>query len=285
MLSNNIKNEVIHLAKSSTAYVVPHLLNSQRLFNRIFWIIFLVTSMGLSCFYVYSGITEFLQFNVVTNIKTEYDQPTEFPTVTFCSWTQNFFNDHVLTEIIHSDSRFGYEKVDTESIKNSFELFTSQSYGRCYRFNSGINMMNQSVPVKNSIIGGRDDSLYLKFTSAIQLIVWVHNRTQPPTIEDWNNHDSPIKIEKGYTDFIAVEKTVSLKLGSPYNECLKDTNQFNGNKTIVNKILSSDHSYTQVKCFELCFNLAYINSNPCNCTSTLGRNLKIKKIFFKILFI
>ena len=47
---------------------------------------------------------------------------------------------------------------------------------------------------------------------------------------------------------------------------------FNLNKTIVNYIKSINKTYTQVNCLKLCFELDYIEKNPCKClNTTLGR--------------
>ena len=43
------------------------------------------------------------------------------------------------------------------------------------------------------------------------------------------------------------------------------------NKTIVDYILKTNQSYSQIKCLEYCFDLNYIQDKPCNCTkSELG---------------
>lgn len=69
-----IKNEIDKLSQNSTAYGVPNLLRSRDLFNKIFWLSFIILSSATSCWYVYTGIFEYL----------EYQQPAAFPTVTVC---------------------------------------------------------------------------------------------------------------------------------------------------------------------------------------------------------
>ena len=180
---------------------------------------------------------------------------------------------HVLFIIFILGSRFGYDLMTTEDVLNSFENFTSVLYGPCYRFNSGINMRNETVPLKNSIIGGRDDSLDFKFKDRVRLIVWIHNKTTPPLIQDWNNHDSPIMVEKGMRTLIGIEKTQSSKLEMPYNKCLKDLTDFNGNRKIIDYFVREKIGYRQTRCFNLCFELKYIEENPCNCTNAKLGNI------------
>ncbi len=152
-------------------------------------------------------------------------------------------------------------------VLNSFEQFTSILYGPCFRFNSGKNMRNESIPIKNSNIGGRDDSLDFKFKDRVRLIVWVHNQTTPPLIQDWNNHDNPVMVERGMRTLIGIEKTQSSKLAQPYNQCFKNVSDFKMNRTIIDYFSSKGIGYRQTGCFNLCFELKYIKDNPCNCTN------------------
>ena len=38
-----------------------------------------------------------------------------------------------------------------DDMQNHFESYTDTAYGKCYRFNSGKNISNQSIPIKTSI--------------------------------------------------------------------------------------------------------------------------------------
>jgi len=46
---------------------------------------------------------------------------------------------------------------------------------------------------------------------------------------------------------------------------LKDINQFALNKTIIDYLNKTNRKYSQVECFNLCFNLEYNQTSPCNC--------------------
>jgi hypothetical protein len=74
-----------------------------------------------------------------------------------------------------------------------------------------------------------------------------------------------IKISPGRTNYITVHRIFSEKLGEPYNDCLKDPNSFQKNKTLIQHLTNSDRGYSQKQCFELCFNLKYFETNECNC--------------------
>ncbi len=70
-----------------------------------------------------------------------------------------------------------------------------------------------------------------------------------------------IKISPGGTNFITVQRTFSNKLGEPYNNCLKDPNEFQKNRTLIEYLAKSGRAYSQKQCFELCFDLKYFETN------------------------
>lgn len=266
---NEINEKITKLALDSTAHGLPNVLKSKRLFNKLFWFCFLLTSSVVSFYYVSRNILAYLDYEVVSIVKTEYVQPAEFPTITFCSQTAGTFND--LNKFKFEEISFGYE--DPKSLSNDLESFFSTLKGRCFRFNSGKNMSNHSIPSKYSSIGGRDDGFYLKLNTSFTILAWIHNRSEPPIIESFNNHDNPVIITNGTKSNIAITKLVISKLGYPYNECLNDFSLFKGNMTIINHILAKNQSYTQKVCLTLCFQVNYIAKNPCDCNETTLGNV------------
>ena len=65
-----------------------------------------------------------------------------------------------------------------------------------------------------------------------------------------------------------MDKQVENQLGMPFNQCFNDVNEFSLNKTIIDYILLQRRSYSQSECIELCFDLFYIQLDPCNCSNT-----------------
>jgi len=277
---NEVKIECVELAKGSTAYGIPNLLRSKRLFNKVFWLCFLLLGSAVTSFYIYESVNEYLSFEVVTVIRTEYEQPADFPVVTFCSETNGIIHGPPidmsnLSKIILPKSKFGYDDSIGSNPYNHFESFISQDYGQCYRFNSGKNMSNHSIEIKKSTIGGRDDSLELYFGENNGLVIFIHNKTLPPRLEMLNNHENPIFISNNSRTLIQIEKTLEYKQPEPYNQCLKDLRTFEKNKTIIKYILNKNQTYKQKNCLEYCFDIIYLQDNPCNCTDTTLGNVWI----------
>ena len=127
------------------------------------------------------------------------------------------------------------------------------------------------IPFSNSTIGGKDDSLWIEIKTNHGLRLWIHDYGQPPYYEYKNNYGSYIQLSPGFKFHIVIEKIIQKRLELPYNNCFKDIKNFNLNKTIINYILNKGEKYTLTTCLTLCFELDYIEKNPCNCSnSTLG---------------
>jgi hypothetical protein len=204
-------------------------------------------------------------------VQTVFEQPSEFPTITICPYIPGYFNNYSLfTSINPSGTRFGYDLSVGTDPKNHFEVIISQQYDICFRFNSGKNFTNHTIPIKKSFIGGREDIFRLSLIKNFEsdLVLWIHNRSSPPSIQLLNNNDDLVVVSKRSNNFIAIDRAIEYKLGKPYSECYKDSSTFEKNKTIINHILKKGELYTQIKCLELCFEVNYILNNTCNCTDT-----------------
>ena len=150
-----LPNQLKELTLSFSFDGILKILRSKRLFNTLFWFLYLIGSTGLASYYIYETILSFLNYDVVT-VKTEYEPPTEFPTVTFCRNKNGeyFQSNSKIAEVL--SSTFGFENLISES---HFVKINSGMRGYCFRFNSGKNMSNHSIPLKKTFIEGKDAGL------------------------------------------------------------------------------------------------------------------------------
>ncbi len=267
MLFQKIRKNLSELLISSTAYGVPKIVLSKRLSLKIFWMIFFLLGSILSIYYVFDAINSYLEYEVITKTESIYLQPMPFPAVSFCPYIPNSFNNKPISQIIncwiHLNSKC------QEDPGKYFRAFTTTLMGTCYRFNSRTNNYGKPVPKINSSMGGIDDSIILKFQNLnTGLSVWIHEPSSPPRFDYYNDHISRIYIPSNNLNQIILQKTVEKKLGLPYNDCYENVNNFPYNKTIIDFIRSTNTTYKQTYCFELCYEIDYIQRNPCNCTNT-----------------
>jgi len=237
------------------------------------WTFFSVGSFAICVWFSVQTILTYLSFNYDTKIRNIYEQPMLFPTVSFCSCLPSFsssssqFNNSIIGCIYDND-----ETCQT-SYTEFFEQYQDPRYGTCYRFNSGRNMNGEPVNLLNSHVSGRSNGFQIQVhNESIGLYLFIHNSTiLPYPSQIFNNlNGDGLFISPPYNYDIVVDRIITSMLPSPYNECLMDATLFDKNKTLINFILKSNQTYTRQRCLIYCFDLFYINQNPCNCSSSIG---------------
>jgi len=264
-MQKKISENLFYLLKDSTAYGLPRIFHSKRLFLKIYWLLFFMIASVASIKFVLSSLNNYYEFEVITKIESVYQQPMLFPTITMCPYKSD---EDIIKSITWCGFNLNGSCFDNDP-KNYFEIFQT-FLGKCYRFNSGINMKNESIPYYLSTIGGRDDSFILELNKTNGLYVWVHENSSQPIFDYYNDHNGDrIHVMSKCIHQIKIQKLVEKKLGLPYNNCYEDVNSFPKNKTIIEYILNKKTTtYKQINCLELCYDVYYLNTNPCNCTNT-----------------
>ena len=253
-----MKKVILALIETSTAYGLPNIVRSRRLFNKLFWLTFIVLSLTAATYYIVNDLIDYYNYEVVTTVKTEYDQPTEFPTISFCSNQRHLYDIYPILN--RGEAVFSGDADVYENPNNHHESFFSPFYGKCFRFNSGKNMTNHSIAIKNSTSGGIHDFYQIFIYAPRGLIVWIHNKSSIPSI-----NRGYFILSAGLLNYIQIERTFESKLEEPFNNCLKDVSKFKKNKTLIDYFLNRKLSYSQENCLDLCFDLHYIKENPCKC--------------------
>ena len=105
-------------------------------------------SMTAAAYYVFNDLADYYNYEVVTTIKTEYDQPRQFPTVSFCSYEPHLYD--INFQIKKKTSIFSNDESVSVDPDNHYESFFTLLYGKFFRFNSGKNLKNHRIPIKNS---------------------------------------------------------------------------------------------------------------------------------------
>jgi len=128
------------LAGSSLEYLNSPF-RSKRLVIKIIWTIFLVGFLFGSIYYVALNILDYLQYETTTSIYQLREKEFEFPTISFCSEIDSNF----IFKILY----YWFQNEDLiDDWHNHFESYMDTVYGQCFRFNSGRNMLNETVLMK-----------------------------------------------------------------------------------------------------------------------------------------
>ncbi len=268
-----IENKLKDLVNESTAFGIPNLFRRKRILNKIFWFMFVILGTAASIVFTIQVSNDYFEYETITKTEYKYQQPLKFPTITISSDIEGgFFDRKKINNLINKCEIMHDSKSCTKNLENYFELVNYKDVGDCFRFNGGKNMKNESIPFLYSTIGGRDDYFEIEFHKNIGLRLFIHEVDIPPKIENGNQHESMILLSSNSRSYIVLDKIIENKLGLPYNNCYKVISDFKFNKTIIKYIQSLNQRYTQVNCLKLCFELDYIEKNPCNCSinTTLG---------------
>jgi len=261
-----VKNRIKELLVNSSAHGIPNILRENRLCIKAIWLIFFIASTSLCAFYTIDSIADYMKFNTITTVKITHEQSIQFPTVTLCAYPQ--FNNSI-EEIIFV-ARF--EKV-TIDVSQFFEEFFHIRFGKCFRFNSGKNISNETIDFVNStktgFLYGFHVNIYLEIPEEYdfgEVLLNIHNHSSPP----FDIENQGFWIKTGSWNHFGIERVFREQLGEPYNECLKNVSTFKGNMTIINYIISSNRVYSQSDCFYQCSRLHALEESNCGCNSTLS---------------
>jgi hypothetical protein len=261
-----VKQRIKLILSASSANGLPNIVNARNLFFRTMWLIFFIFSTLAGSYYTIDSVLNYLKFNVVTTIKVINEQQSPFPTISFCSHPK--FNASIENIILS----LRFEKDYETRYQAVFEEFIDTTYGKCFRYNSGKNILGQSIQIMNTTTTGLSNHLRMAFyldmteqTDFAELLLNIYNSSSPPL--DLENDGFWLK--PGSWNYFSVDRVFTEQQGQPYNDCLKDLNTFKMNKTIIDHIMYSKETYSQKNCNQLCSYLFALEESNCGCNSTL----------------
>ena len=270
---DKIREKSINIVTSSTIHGLPNILRSNNYYIITIWSICFAASFCVCSYFVVKNILDYLRYEKVTTISVINENKCLFPTVSVCAYP-NVLNSTNFIKYI----RFDRNDINKSNFKYILEEFIDPNYGKCYRINSGRNMLNKTYDLLYSTSSDLPYDLrfdvYLDVINefdSTDLYVSIHNHSLPP-IEMYN---SAYWLSTGNFYFFQVERVFTEQLEEPYNNCLKDINTFEKNKTIIKHILNLKRTYTQKDCFYFCSNLYALEESNCSCNSSLEQFTKI----------
>lgn len=84
-LKNEIKKILLELCKDTTCHAIPRIVKSERLFVKIVWSISFLMFLAWSFYSIVNSITDYLNYDYITNIRTIQQDKSEFPEITICN--------------------------------------------------------------------------------------------------------------------------------------------------------------------------------------------------------
>ena len=260
-----VKKRTRDLLEVSTSHGIPNIVRTKSLFILIMWSFFIITSTVFCSFFVIKAILDYLKYHTITNIQVINENQAQFPTISFCAYPSL---NTTLNETIIS-TYFDYV-LETDKY---YEEYHDIILGKCFRYNSGKNIYNESFEIRNSTMTGfehgLDLSLNIKIPAEFDFVdvyLFIHNHTLPP-FDPVRGHG--YWLIAGSWNYFELDRIFHQKLDAPYSDCLNDVNSFRMNKTLIDYILKENKGYTQNDCLYLCSHLFALEESKCNCNSTV----------------
>ena len=119
-LLKKIKEEAIEPIESWTLHGLPNVFRTKYKSIKIIWIILFLAALGISIYFLYNTINEYLQYNVTTVVRIVNVEEMDLPVITFCD--KNFVNNqNGLDYYVSILNQIGYA-VDLEGLTNYIDF-------------------------------------------------------------------------------------------------------------------------------------------------------------------
>ena len=112
---------------------------------------------------------------------------------------------------------------------DDFTQYHNFYYGNCYRFNGGLNALNQRVAIRKTTMPGWRYGLQIElFTGIVGVLsynngfrILIHNQSDIAVFPE----EDGINIAPGFLTNVAIERTYTEKLSYPYNDCIDNLHE------------------------------------------------------------
>jgi len=240
-------NKTKELILSSTIHGIPNILRTKKKSFKFMWLFLFVTCFLISIYMVYSAISSYLKYEVVTKIEIIHKIPLQFPAVTFINEKNPKANIKLKNLII--SCVFNHKSCK----ENDFEIVQDKLGYALYRFKSrkifnvGKTFGLQLV-LLNNIINDYDVTNILDSFSFT-----IHDeKTDPGYITGESSQQ--ISTSLGELIDISIKKEHISKLTLPYNNCIKNVSSLDSHDSKIYKYMlqNTKYLYSQKNCFNYC---------------------------------
>jgi len=256
-----IKKRTCQLLEVSTSHGIPNIVRSRNIFLQVIWCLFTILASFLGLYFVIDSVLEYLKYNTVSKFEVVTESEIPFPVISICSLPS--FNSSLNKTVFYSK----FDDINL-NISQYFEEYNNKLLGKCFLYNSGRNIYNQSYDIHNSTKKGTKNGfkIGIKFEAIseefFEIILSIYNQT--------TKNSQLYFVSSGSYNYFELDRIFYKKLAAPYSNCLKDINSFEMNKTLINHLNKNYNKYDQGECFFLCSQLFALQESNCSCNSTLN---------------
>lgn len=244
---------------SITVHGIPRIVKTESNATKLAWSILVLTSVCFGLYNISSSISDFSQYDVITNVERVSPKNVTFPAITIC--LKGFYR---LTEklifkqtpsLFLRDFNFKNKKPGLQ-----LEFFRiPKSFGSCLRFNGFTSPNRTALETAET----KADSFRFAALKDRQIDISsnesheyaVHPEMQVYVADNYLNSfmlSDPLSLDFKEDRRISIVKAeTQVKLGEPYNKC----------------VVPSDPTYRQMNCIEQCINMEIRTEYNCSIPS------------------
>ena len=304
--ANNMKEVLREQMLVSTSHGLPNAIRNPHLPMKTMWSISFILSTALCSYLIIQSILQYLEFDVITNVRIVGETEAEFPRITICNinryqteyaldiYEKNknltpFELDKMFILLSNEDKKRLSYSINETLIKCQFSLISCDwkdfdwiyniYIGPCFVFNSGRNYLGETVPIKKLKQAGRFAGLQLEMFVDLPkplkkigpgftgAILVLGNNSFRNVYED----EQEILVSPGALTYIAVQRTIVNQMEKPYSEC-----SMSSDSILYQRILDLNASYTRADCISLCRQLGI--ERECKCYDYFHPSIRSNKI-------
>ena len=306
---SKMKHVFVAWSQSVTYHCYPKIFKEKTHFlARIAWTLVFACFTLLTCLILTNNMMAYFEYSVVSTILVVNERPTLFPTITICdsnifttkqaesvikgtfgnSQFETVYSAIPYVKMVVNNPDYGDEKRQLLGFNlsdliitctfneascdfdNDFHWVFHYNYGNCFQFNSGLNMRNEPVKVKQAAIEGQIFGLILELGPVLNqneiatinargLKVFVHNQTATTP----GYFDTALSLEPGKETNIVIDRIFTSNVPYPYSDCAYLSS---GAAFFHQFVAKSNKSYRQTECFYSFFQKSI--SEICDCYFT-----------------
>ena len=250
-ITKSLKQKIIEAntetLESSSVHAIPNITRNKFYSVKLVWIICFMASSGVCAWFIYNSISSYLNYDVVTNIELDYVNKLQFPVISIC------FNGKTNIKYLNESVISCSFNIKSCELENDFELYKDPLYN-CFRFNSGRNMIGESVKKKYAYGKGDLNSLILQLYAGNSDINDINGFFIYITDENADSlTENSLLISSGASSKISINKYKIVRQPQPYSNCISDLTSLNSYESeCYKKTYIIYRKYQFSKCANLC---------------------------------
>jgi len=166
------KKSLKNFMKLTTVHGVQNFYRANNFFIRLMWLFSLFVSASFCVYFIVKSVSDYLNYEIVSQINVNYEARVKFPTISFCSDSYFKVPDSLVNCLTN--------KENCLNKTNYFTSYNDSFYKTCYRFNSKNSLYSTQPGLEFGLRLGLNFNM--SKSESKSLIIYIHNHSVSPLI-------------------------------------------------------------------------------------------------------